>query len=224
MKQETHIADILNTKLRQLGSTLDILQESNDIGEQIASLGVEDRFVEIIRVREEKEIWVSFYCDSVFLPSADFSDITEVANIIFEFLALKISVRDFLNTYCKSPIDISNLASDDDILLELYWFYFLQPSKYDMYDSKKWLIVVEFAKTIESIAKVKKLNPYRSIDRLCFTLDRRFNTGNFPCIWFSSREKDISIFSIGYYDGTKLQSGTAEEIQNIFKELILSET
>ena len=63
MKHKTHIADILEIKLRQFGSTLDILQESNDIGEQIVYLSAADRDVEIIRDDEEKEIWVSFYCD-----------------------------------------------------------------------------------------------------------------------------------------------------------------
>jgi hypothetical protein len=225
MKHEKHIADILKIKLRQLGSTLDILQESNEIDEQVAYLSIEDRYIEIIRVREEEEIWVSFCYDGVFLSSTHALDITEITNIIFEFLELKISIRDFLNTYSPSSIDISNFTNDDEILFELFWFSFLQPSKYDAHDSPKWLIVREFAKTIQSIAKAKRLYPYRSLDSLCFTLDRKLNTGSFPHIWVSSQEKDTPFFSIAYANNlTTSFEGTAKEIENKFKEIIQSKT
>ncbi|WP_298513970.1 hypothetical protein [uncultured Kordia sp.] len=215
-----HITDVLNKKLSKIGSTLSFDKESNEIGEQIAYENIEDRSIEIIRFPKEKEIWVSFRYQSVSLPSLNSSDIEKITKIVFEFLELKISLNDFFGNYIKSPIDISNLANDKEILLELSWFNFLQPSQYDHLGPKEHIILREFAKAIESIAKAKKLNPYWSHTRLCFTLDRKFKTGNFPSIWVSSQEKEIPIFTIVDYDGVKLSSGTAEEIKDIFKEII----
>ncbi|MCH2195914.1 hypothetical protein [Kordia sp.] len=215
-----HITDILNKKLLQIGASVSLDKDSNEIGEQIAYQTTKNRSMEIIRVNDEKEIWVSFQCGGVFLPSKYFSEIEKVTNTIFEFLELKVPLKDFLNTHIKPPIDISNLKTDAEIIFEICWFNFLQPSAHDATDSPKWLIIREFATTIQSIAKAKKLFPYRSLDRLYFAFDTNNNLDNLPCIWVSSIEKDIPIFTIGYYDGTKLQSGTAEEIQIAFEEII----
>ena len=40
-----HIADLIQKELQKLGSTINITAYSNDIGEQIAKLGNENRYV-----------------------------------------------------------------------------------------------------------------------------------------------------------------------------------
>jgi hypothetical protein len=217
-----HIADLLQKELQKLGSTVNITADSNDIGEQIAELGNENRYVEIIRVNEEKEIWSWFSCQGVYVASLSFVDIDELVKVLFSFLALNIHLKDFFNNYkyITSPVDISHLMDDEEILLELDWYNFLQPSRYDHMDSEKWLIVRAFAQTMYPIAKAKKLHPYRSVDRLCFTRDTYYKTGNFPCICVTSQKNDIPIFTISYLDGSKLQEGIAEEIKAVFEKLI----
>lgn len=217
-----HIADLLQKELQKLGSTINITADSNDIGEQIAELGTENRYIEIIRVNDEKEIWSSFSSKSVYVASLSFEDVEELAKVVFSYLELKISLKDFFNNYeyITAPIDISDLIDDEDILLELDWYNFLRPSKYDAMDSQVWLIVREFAKTVQLTAKAKKLHPFRSLDRLCFTRDTYFKTGNFPCIWVLPQEDDSPLFAIGHYDSTELSRGTAEEIITVFRNSI----
>ncbi|MGH1387737.1 hypothetical protein [Kordia sp.] len=214
-----HITDILNTKLLQIGSTLRLDKESNEIGKQIAYQGVEDRSMEIIRVREEKEIWVSFQCQGVFLPSLYSSDIEEIINIIFKFLELKISLKYFFNNYNKSPIDISDLIDDKEILLELSWFKFTQPSQTDYMEPKEWLLIKQFSKSIQSIAKTKKLFPDRSMYRLCFYSNKKNNLEDFPCIWVSKKEEP-TLFGIGYYNGPQISVGFEKEILIYFEQII----
>jgi hypothetical protein len=222
MKSKVHISDILNDNLKLIGSKLIFNYDSNEIGEEIAFKSSGNRFVEIIQMTHETSVWISFQDQGVFLGSIESQNIKKITKIIHSFLETKIGLKAFFNTEfgIESPIAISNLTTDEQILLELAWFNFLEPSKWDKKQPKEWLIIKEFAKHIKSFTISKGLIPGRSLNRLCFNSNHTNNLEKFPCLWVSVKQDNTREFTIGNYNGNSLYTGPEKEILIEFEKIL----
>lgn len=222
MKTGVHISDLLNYNLKLIGSKLVLDSDYNAIGEQIAFKAIENRFIEIIRLDNETMAWISFQNQGVSLGSSLSDDLNTVLKAIRSFLEDKVDLKAFYDNVLdiKSPIDLSNLVNDDQILRELIWFNFLEPVISDGQEPEEWLIIRQFAKSIHILAKNKGLVPYRSHNRLCFSNMINLKEINFPYLWVSLKENETKEFTIRDYNGNSLKSGTEKEIITEFKKIL----
>lgn len=213
MKKLEHISNLLNKNLNLIGSKLSLDSNSNSIGEQIATITIHDRHIEIIRQNEERDIWISFHYKTVSLGSNTTRDINNIVKSIYSFLELKVDLLCFYitNDIIDSPFDISTINNDEDILIELKWLEILEHN--NSIENNDWLEIKRFGKRIKTIASSKGLEPFRSLNRLCFSLN---TNQNIPCFWISEKKEYI----IGYYNGKELRKGTENEIFEEFENYI----
>jgi len=222
MKTGVHISDLLNYNLNLIGSKLILDSESNEIGEQIAFKATENRFIEIIRLDNETMAWISFQNQGVSLGSTLSGDLNKIIKAIHSFLEDEVELKEFYDNELdiKSPIDISNLVGDEQILRELIWFNFLESAISDKYEPKEWLIIRQLTQNIKTIASSKGLIPYRSLNRVCFSPNINSMETDNVCLWRLVKEDETKEFSIGNYNGNSLKSGSKNEIIAEFKKIL----
>ncbi len=223
MKTGVHISDLLNYNLNLIGSKLVLDSDYNEIGEQIALKGTEDRSIEIIRLDNDTMAWISFYNHGVSLGTTESDNLNEIIKTIHLFLEMKISLKEFYDNELaiKSPIDISNFTNDEQILNELIWFNLLKPSYLsNKYESKEWLNIKELIPDIKDFLSRRNLIPYRSLNCVCFSNKTNETSLNDICLWSSVKEDEKQRSFIGNYNGNILKSGTKEEIIASFEKIL----
>ena len=222
ISSKTHIADLLNRNLNSIGSNLILNSDSNEIGEQIAHKIIGNRSVEVIREEGEHKFWICFQCDAAYLGSTLTDNVVKVSKAIKRYLEDKIELKEFYESgiVIKSPIDISKLNNNEQIIFELIWHYFLRPAQTDRHEPKEWLIIKQTAQKLKALASAKNLVPYRSLNRLCFSYTNDSINAEFPCLGATIKEDKTKEFSIGIYPSNALKSGTENEIIEAFKQIL----
>lgn len=192
MKKEEHISDILNYKLSLIGSKLILRSESNEIGEQIAFLNSGDRCIEIIRLANESKVWIHFQFKGVSIGSFTTKNTDIITQEVQSFLEDQIELIELFNgkSEIKSPINISNLSTEKQILNELIWFDFLQPPSSPDQEPKEWLIIHRTAKVIKKLVYPKGYVPFRSLNRLCISLKADYPENDPSALWISLNKED----------------------------------
>jgi hypothetical protein len=218
MKNLKHISNLLNKKLKLIGSKLILDSDTNDIGEQIASKTIDERYLEIIRLENEKSVFITFFYKTTFLGSNTITDIDKITKSVYYFLELKLELKDFYekNQVINSPFDISNIFDTQQILISLKWIDLFEENNTNGNESKKWLSIKKLSNSLKTLTSSKGMIPYRSLNRLCFSINNNQLDKSVPCIW-STENKG---FVVGFVDGKIIKSGSEDEVLKEFEKII----
>lgn len=150
---------------------------------------------------------ISFYHKSLNLGNKTTQDIDEIAQSVYYFLEQEAQLKYFFSHKfgIKPPFKLPKKINEEQLLIELEWFYFLSSDNSNSYEPAEWNIIKELAKKIKQMSYSKELIPYRSFNRLSFKLSHNSFEKDFPYIWASINEHGIKVYHISDLNKTYLR-------------------
>ncbi len=213
-----HISVKLKIALQKIGSKLSLLTDENHI-EEIVTIQNENRFIEIIKEKEQTVLWLSLSEYGISLGSITTTDSELIAEISHTFLEKAIAIEDiYKGAYgFQYPMNIKKGLKGREILYALAWETVISHYKKS---NPPLLKMVEISEKLKDINSLKSLIPFTSVHRLCFSKTFQVREDDLPCIYYQASEPTNKQIIISTYTGEQLAHGDVDTMIEKFVLMI----